>query len=271
MPTTANTMKDKRDQLALDFIRAEESLRGLPFITPDIAEMAANLIFGAKKTCEPDGSVALSTPTGSDTTLHATALHRALMVIGIEVDEQTNIRFAHSDPLKDVVANAIEVKFSLAANLSPPPEPDHVQIRISKENINGAYTNRPSNRPSNSPEDISKSVSECAAYLYWISEPLLLSPQFQQNNLSLLAPENLIFTENKGIYIPKQDSSSDQIGILMATLSRAQIPFESKISQGSGHVIAVPTSFLTDLSQLINTLNNSQKNRYTHLIPTGSG
>lgn len=135
MPTTANTTKDKRDQLALDFIRAEESLRGLPFITPDIAEMAANLIVGAKKTCEPDGAVTLSTPIGSDTTLHATALHRALMVIGIEVDEQTNIRFAHSDPLKDVVANAVEVEFSLAASLSSPPEPDHVQIRVPAEKI----------------------------------------------------------------------------------------------------------------------------------------
>ena len=49
VPTTANTIKDKRDQLALAFIKAEKSIRGLPFITPDIAEMAANLIFGAKK------------------------------------------------------------------------------------------------------------------------------------------------------------------------------------------------------------------------------
>lgn len=115
----------EHDRLALDFIKLEEFYRDLPR-AKTVFDMAQDVIRAAPHTKTPSGDMVFTTPVGSNATLHATALDRALQAVGITTHTS---RLANSDILKDISNRAARQKGSID-ELFHQPEYDHVETTV---------------------------------------------------------------------------------------------------------------------------------------------
>ncbi len=106
----------EHDALALKFIGLEQSLRGLPAMK-EVFEMAKDVIKAAPHTQDSSGAIIITTPLGRDTTLHASAIDRALHAVGVT---DYSSRLSNSDVLKDIMNQASEDKNSLEGLLRQP-------------------------------------------------------------------------------------------------------------------------------------------------------
>lgn len=116
--------------LALNFIKLEQSFRGLPLMR-EAFEAAKGVIRAAPHAKTASGDLILTTPPGGDTTLQATALDRALQAIGITT---YTARLSHNDVMVDIDNNAERDKSSLEGFFHKPTY-NQVEFTIPSPNL----------------------------------------------------------------------------------------------------------------------------------------